>query len=514
MNSIVECEPHNSYNKPTRFYCTGCHHINRTINTTKMKTTTKFHHHHPSQHYIKLLHAQSVLLILMLFISQTLTQSQNCQSTESFFCQIKNYHTVQPFNNTLGHTTLDEAKSSLHKYGFFLNLPHCFPKVQLFLCSLYFPVCVTSPDMSTRFLLPCRNICEEAKECEPQLRSAMNSSWPPEWDCTKFEYYGGDHKLCVIDNQKESGGGGGGGGGDYLSHPSRSPTQLTSPGTDIPRLNDPQVDTQRTLIASPESQYIKPDNTTVCDEGFFDCRLTNPLRPVCIEVKYVCDGKKDCYHAERDPNEGADEAECKERCDEGQLFCDDKCINRHDICNGKVDCSSGVDEQDCIDNLTGIIQSILCIFVMVSAVYVLVRFFRVVNDLEHKEESYDTSRSNVVNPSPTPEMIVGPELIKNPNAINSKGPYEDLLTRQIFHPPLHSFPEPLYQEPSILTTRSDAYERIIPGGYSASSSVYAFESNFEQSKSLTTPPAPPPTPSLDLSSSPFMRSNFYENMED
>lgn len=223
-----------------------------------------------------------------------------------------------------------------------------------------------------------------------------------------------------------------------------------------------------------------------------------------------------------DPNEGSDEDGCRDRCDDGKLFCDDKCISRHDICNGRVDCSSGVDEQDCIDNLTGVIQSVLCIFVMTSAVYILVRFFRVVNELEgSKDQSYESTRDEERLGDRTNTYADD----KIQNVIAQKTYEQPLPTPNLFQPPLpthhHDLQEDpildcresFYQEPSILATRSVFYERVITGGNSGASSVYAFEPTLDTSKSFTYPPAPPPTPTPSRSPV-FGRSNFYENMEE
>lgn len=414
---------------------------------------------------------------------------QRCQPTGSFVCNIDNYNTVQPFNNTLGHTTLELARSSLHKYAFLMKIPECEKRVQLFLCSLYFPVCVSPPDVTTKPLLPCRNICEDAYHCEPHIRSAMNTTWPSEWDCNNFKYYGDDHKLCVIDNQKESG----------SDQPRPPPVMLLTDGNQLTNVGM-STNLLPAIAPSITTGISSPDEISICDQGFFDCRLSDPKRPLCIEMKYVCDGKRDCYRNDSlyEQNAGLDEMDCKERCEEGQLHCDDKCISRYDICNGRVDCSSGVDEQDCIDGLTGIIQSILLVFVMSSVVYILVRSLRAERGVDDKEQPsyespYDIHREASLPTSQT-------DVLKD--ALISPEPYRQLPPTPLSHqPPMtQSSPSCLdstYQAPSILT-RSDAYDTARIGGDSGACSVYAYGPLGNPRRAFTPPPAPPAPPSTPL----------------
>lgn len=405
-----------------------------------------------------------------------------CQSTDSFLCNIDNYKTVLPFSNSLGHTDLNKAKSELHSYAFVFE--SCREKIQLFLCSLYFPVCAPGPEDRIVKLSPCKEICVEALQCQPFLDKVPNMSWPIKWSCDNFLSHE-DDKLCVINNNHQ----------DNQSFATRSP------GVNM-------VDVPESMVTEQPSRTL--NSTTEigsCEPGWFDCQSNDPKKPFCIMQQYVCDGRKDCLTQDGDEtNEGIDEQDCKNKCEDGQLYCDDKCISRYDICNGKVDCSSGIDEIDCYDNLTGLIQSILCISVMFLAVYIFIRFYNV-DSGQHKEITCDRVEQN-----------------------DDVSPIGEILSIQQQQQQF----EPMYQEPSIMT-KSD-YERVNAGGYSGASSVYEaynfYLLNDTKEPSMPshtlpmppptrpapphTPPAPPPTPapSRGIYSTGSMKLNFYVNTKD
>lgn len=446
--------------------------------------------------------------------SQSSPVEQKCQPTNSFFCNIDNYNTVQPFNNTLGQNSLETARSELHKYAFLLTLEQCKNRVQLFLCSLYFPVCVSPPDVTPRLLLPCRDICEEARACESELIRVLNIKWPSEWDCNNFEYYG-TTKLCVINNEKEK--------QPSENEASRAldlmQAQQTARFLESKQElgNKPLVSVDRGPAISPVQQLLPlvtamPENPSVCDHDFFDCQLSDPKRPLCIEMKYRCDGKKDCFRNDSifEINEGLDEMNCPKRCTDGQIHCDDKCIMRDDICDGKVDCSSGLDEQDCYDNLTGLIQSILCIFVMSSAVFILIKFLRVENELENGG-NYETSgeggnNSLRIHGNHSP-VLLAQDQYKQPQPLNKMATTLSQFEPQprLLHLSSHSIAptEQMYQEVSTRGDDIDNYERVLPGGYSGASSIYTPGSYLGDEPFATTrsvrdrdfsePVAPPPT---------------------
>jgi len=388
--------------------------------------------------------------------------------------------------------------------------------------------------VASRLLLPCRDICEEARACEPDLIRALNTTWPAEWNCNSFEYYTNDHKLCVINNQKESQPNSESDqtrNHDMLLHPTaryidpskqqttdnqlRKPSMTATPvgelsATDANQassimrsnpVNQPQQQLFPPMLPHPESDAINP---SVCDNGFFDCQLSDPKRPLCIEMKYVCDGKRDCLRNDSiyELNGGLDEMNCPKRlCADGQFYCDDKCISRQEICDGKADCSLGVDEQDCFDTLTGLIQSILCISVVSSAVFIVVKFLKADDDELNSSPAHcvappgETSADLHIPDNHSP-IIMAQDEYKQPQPLSKM---MSPLEQQIIMPsPRSSFlnisphtnlpQEPMYQE---VSTRGESiynYERVLPGGHSGASSIYASGSYFGDE-----PVAPPPT---------------------
>ena len=78
---------------------------------------------------------------------------------------------------------------------------NCHKETQLFLCSLFAPVCVEQSPSTA--IYPCRSLCESVKSsCEgPMLKYSY--PWPEMFNCTKFPV---DNGLCIksSDNQVEA----------------------------------------------------------------------------------------------------------------------------------------------------------------------------------------------------------------------------------------------------------------------------------------------------------------------
>lgn len=71
----------------------------------------------------------------------------------------------------------------------------CSPDLQLFLCSLYAPLC-TILDYP---IPPCRSLCESARNCE-KIMKTFDFLWPENLECSKFpEDLTGD-SLCIANN--------------------------------------------------------------------------------------------------------------------------------------------------------------------------------------------------------------------------------------------------------------------------------------------------------------------------
>jgi hypothetical protein len=73
----------------------------------------------------------------------------------------------------------------------------CHRDTQLFLCSLFAPVCVDQ--QAQTFIYPCRSLCESVKQsCEgPMLE--YNYPWPSMFNCSRFPE---DNGLCIQTSNK------------------------------------------------------------------------------------------------------------------------------------------------------------------------------------------------------------------------------------------------------------------------------------------------------------------------
>ena len=89
--------------------------------------------------------------------------------------------------NMLGHDTVQEVSSQAKPWVFLRNVG-CHSNTELFLCSLYAPVCLERP------IYPCQSLCESVKaSCGPYLYK-YGFKWPEILRCDKFPK---DDGLCI-----------------------------------------------------------------------------------------------------------------------------------------------------------------------------------------------------------------------------------------------------------------------------------------------------------------------------
>lgn len=103
--------------------------------------------------------------------------------------------------NLLEHKTLTEVQREAASWTSLLS-SRCNANTQLFLCSLFSPVCLDQT------IWPCRSLCLEVKrDCEARMAS-RGYPWPEMLNCGKFP---SDHDLCIgiqsnrSNNQQHSG---------------------------------------------------------------------------------------------------------------------------------------------------------------------------------------------------------------------------------------------------------------------------------------------------------------------
>jgi len=96
-------------------------------------------------------------------------------------------YTKMRLPNLLEHDTIQEA-SSQATYWVPLTHAQCAEDTQLFLCSLFAPVCLERP------IYPCRSLCQKVKAgCEEKM-SSQGYPWPSMLDCDKFPL---DNDMCI-----------------------------------------------------------------------------------------------------------------------------------------------------------------------------------------------------------------------------------------------------------------------------------------------------------------------------
>ena len=96
-------------------------------------------------------------------------------------------YTKMRLPNLVEHDTLHEVTQQSMSWIPLLNIK-CHPDTQLFLCSLFSPVCLERP------IYPCRSLCQSVRAgCEGRMQ-AYGFPWPAMLDCDKFPL---DNDMCI-----------------------------------------------------------------------------------------------------------------------------------------------------------------------------------------------------------------------------------------------------------------------------------------------------------------------------
>jgi hypothetical protein len=113
-------------------------------------------------------------------------------------CQNINYSQMK-VPNLLGHETTTEIVEQSSAWTALLGI-QCHADAQLFLCSLFAPICITQAPQTT--IQPCRSLCEQVRgSCEAPMLS-YNYPWPSMFNCSQFPE---DNGLCIKPTNQESG---------------------------------------------------------------------------------------------------------------------------------------------------------------------------------------------------------------------------------------------------------------------------------------------------------------------
>lgn len=98
------------------------------------------------------------------------------------------YNTMR-LPNLLEHETIDEVIEQSAAWQSLVQL-HCNPNTQLFLCSLFAPICLPNLDKPIE---PCRSLCEQVQDnCENRMQQ-YGFPWPEMLRCDRFE----NNDMCI-----------------------------------------------------------------------------------------------------------------------------------------------------------------------------------------------------------------------------------------------------------------------------------------------------------------------------
>ncbi|XP_077419578.1 frizzled-3-like [Vanacampus margaritifer] len=104
----------------------------------------------------------------------------SCEPVRLRMCQDLPYNTTF-MPNLLNHYDQQTAALAMEPFHPIVNLV-CSPDLRTFLCALYAPVCVVYGQVS----LPCRALCQRAKEDCQRLMEIFGLTWPEDMECSRF----------------------------------------------------------------------------------------------------------------------------------------------------------------------------------------------------------------------------------------------------------------------------------------------------------------------------------------
>lgn len=89
--------------------------------------------------------------------------------------------------NLLEHDDLKESVQQAENWNPLIGI-RCHPDTQVFLCSLFSPICLE------RVVYPCKSLCESVRDdCEGYMQQ-YGFTWPEMLECNKFP---ADNDLCI-----------------------------------------------------------------------------------------------------------------------------------------------------------------------------------------------------------------------------------------------------------------------------------------------------------------------------
>uniref|UniRef100_A0A3Q2PWP7 Frizzled-3 n=1 Tax=Fundulus heteroclitus TaxID=8078 RepID=A0A3Q2PWP7_FUNHE len=128
------------------------------------------------------------VLLLLLFFSPGAPHMESIESHSEFSCEPIRLRMCQdlPYNTTfmpnlLNHYDQQTAALAMEPFHPMVNLV-CSADLRMFLCALYAPVCTEYGRLS----MPCRSICQRAKDECHKLMEIFGVAWPDDMECSRF----------------------------------------------------------------------------------------------------------------------------------------------------------------------------------------------------------------------------------------------------------------------------------------------------------------------------------------
>lgn len=117
-----------------------------------------------------------------------------CRNLGSVYKSERMYN-MTTYPNILSHRNQEEAGLELHQFSPLIKV-ECSKYLQLFLCTIYVPMC------SEPRILPCRSLCEEARNgCQP-IMMKFGFQWPDAMNCEKYPKM--EDKVCFGGPKKDT----------------------------------------------------------------------------------------------------------------------------------------------------------------------------------------------------------------------------------------------------------------------------------------------------------------------
>ncbi|KAI6190100.1 Frizzled/Smoothened family membrane region containing protein [Aphelenchoides bicaudatus] len=124
----------------------------------------------------------ALLFLFLVFAQHQLAYSKKqCEPITIPLCKGIGYNQTS-FPNRYGHERQEEAGLEVHQF-FPLVEVACYKHLKFFLCTMYTPICQENYELS---IMPCQEVCIEAKKnCAP-LMNSHGFKWPETLDCEQL----------------------------------------------------------------------------------------------------------------------------------------------------------------------------------------------------------------------------------------------------------------------------------------------------------------------------------------